>query len=325
MCFASTRFAQASRVADVPALRPHANDGSPSDARPKKQFQTPLGRATCLTGDAPGRSLETKAVAPPDKPPSDLVGSYVSLVSQTRQPRATGAPCVDVEAGVKLRKRAKFNPPAKREPAKVPMASQINTGAPVATLPPTEVMDLIGDNDLVVGVDIETHDWETNAGSKGYVGQYGFYTRCDSDDHAARIVQLGWAISANGAETRVKELLVKPNGFRISDKAARLHGTTHDVATSQGQPLRDVLSEFIGELLAAHASGGRVVIHHLEFDAGIINREFERAGLQCYQAVWAQIARAGMCTMDPAVGKWVRTCLGMEVAPYPNGNTIAWL
>ena len=194
----------ASRVADVPALRPHANDGTPSDARNKKQFQTPLGRATCLTGDAPGRPLETKAVAPPDKPPSDLVGPYVSLVSQTRQPRATGAPCVDVEAGVKLRKRAKFNPPAKREPAKVPMASQINIGAPVATIPPTEVMDLIGDNDLVVGVDIETHDWETNAGSKGYVGQYGFYTRCDSDDHAARIVQLGWAISANGAETRVK-------------------------------------------------------------------------------------------------------------------------
>ena len=86
--------------------------------------------------------------------------------------------------------------------------------------------------------------------------------------------------------------------------------------------MRDVLSEFIGELLAAHASGGRVVIHHLEFDAGIINRELERAGLQCYQAVWAQIASAGVCTMDPAVGEWVRTCLGMEVAPYPNGNTM---
>ena len=190
---------------------------------------------------------------------------------------------VDVEAGTKPRKRAKFTPPAKREPRKPPMASQIKLGAPVATPPPEEVRDLIGDNDLVVGVDIETHDWETNAGSKGCVGQYGFYTRCDSNDHAARIVQLGWAISATGAETRVKELLVKPDGFRISDKAARFHGITHDVAASQGQPLRGALCEFMAELMAAHVSGGRVIIHHLEFDAGIINRELERAGLQRYQ------------------------------------------
>ena len=111
---------------------------------------------------------------------------------------------VEVAAGTKPRKRAKFTQPAKREPRKPPLAFQIKLGVPVATPPPEEVRDLIGDNDLVVGVDIETHDWETNAGSKGCVGQYGFYTRCDSNDHAARIVQLGWAISATGAETRVK-------------------------------------------------------------------------------------------------------------------------
>ena len=26
--------------------------------------------------------------------------------------------------------------------------------------------------------------------------------------------------------------------------------------------------------------------------------------------------------MDPAIGKWVRTCLGMEIAPYESGNTM---
>ncbi len=74
--------------------------------------------------------------------------------------------------------------------------------------------------------------------------------------------------------------------------------------------------------MVAHASGGRVIIHRMEFDAGIINRELERAGLQRYQKVWAQIARVGMCTMDPTVGKWIETCLGMELAPYTIGNTM---
>ena len=229
---------------------------------------------------------------------------------------------VDVEAGTKPRKRAKFTPPAKREPRKPPMASQIKLGAPVATPPPEEVRDLIGDNDLVVGVDIETHDWETNAGSKGCVGQYGFYGRCNSDWAGARVVQLGWATSVGAGEIVVKERLVQPVGFRASDKAVRSHSVYHELPTSQGQPLRDVLQEFIQDMIRALDNGGRIVIHHLEFDAGILARELDRAGLDNFQEAWARIAKAGLCTMDPAIGEWVRTCLGMEIAPYESGDTM---
>ena len=38
---------------------------------------------------------------------------------------------------------------------------------------------------------------------------------------------------------------------------------------------------------------------------------------------WCRIARDGLCTMGPAVGKWVRMRLGMEPAPFRNGNVMS--
>ena len=59
--------------------------------------------------------------------------------------------------------------------------------------------------------------------------------------------------------------------------------------------------------------GGRVVIHHLEFDAGIIDAELQRYGLQQWCEQWRKIARKGFCTMDPDVMHWPQLCVGRDL------------
>ena len=40
--------------------------------------------------------------------------------------------------------------------------------------------------------------------------------------------------------------------------------------------------------------------HHLDFDAGVISQELQRAGLMDYRTAFDKEARRGVCTMDPA-------------------------
>ena len=75
----------------------------------------------------------------------------------------------------------------------------------------------------------------------------------------------------------------------------------------------------------AHSKGGRVVIHNLEFDAGIIDKELTRAGLERWRPLWHDIARQGFCTMDPEVGKWIQMCRGREYDVTQNSHNIMGL
>ena len=111
------------------------------------------------------------------------------------------------------------------------------------------------------------------------------------------------------------ELLVRPENFVIAEKATALHGITQDAALAQGRPLRDVLIDFMGVVDRAEALGARLVVHHLEFDAGNIAQQLADAGLDNMRAEWAAFARKGFCTMDPDIGAWAQRCLRRDVSP----------
>ena len=192
----------------------------------------------------------------------------------------------------------------------------------VLVKPSEEVNKQLGEHPLIIGVDIETHDWDVNAGSKGGIGQFGHYSRCNYTIGVARIVQIGWAVRRVGRTIDVKEKLVKPETHAISEKATNFHGISQDFACSHGMLLRDVLNEFMEEMSALYKEGARMVVHHLEFDCGIIATELSRANLDHFQELWATFSRQGLCTMDPYLGKWVRMCKGLEVAPSYSGNTM---
>ena len=49
-----------------------------------------------------------------------------------------------------------------------------------------------------------------------------------------------------------------------------------------------------------------------EFDAGIIAREMERAGMSDALTLFEPIAKNGLCTMDPQIGRWVRESWGED-------------
>ena len=108
-------------------------------------------------------------------------------------------------------------------------------------LPPPDVRKKLGASSLIMGIDIETHDWEERSrGNQRSLGQFGFYSLCHPDDFNARVVQLGWAIGGYGGTPSVKEKIVRPEGFVISVKAAKYHGITQENATTQGCDLKGV-------------------------------------------------------------------------------------
>ena len=119
----------------------------------------------------------------------------------------------------------------------------------------------------------ETHSWPEQASKKGHIGQFGWYTMKDDDTLGfARIIQLGWAIGdARGdAAVNTKAYLVSPDGFEVAAKATSFHKLSHERVAREGRALTDVLCEFMLDVKAACACGGRVVAHQLEFDAGVI-------------------------------------------------------
>ncbi len=236
------------------------------------------------------------------------------------QDTAAAAEMVHKEEG--NHKRRRFVMPAQREKPRVPRTCELTLGPRKAPVPPPpEVAQKLGCATIAVGVDIETHDWEHRVGNKAVTGQFGAYSLCHPDDLDARIVQIGWAVGASGETPLIKERLVRPEGFRIASKAANYHGISHEKAVAEGGSLQEVLEDFMEDMLQAWQCGGRLVIHHLEFDCGIILRELERVH-STHQAAWRDIAQRGLCTMDPWLGRWVRSCFGEDAGPSSAKNTL---
>ena len=191
--------------------------------------------------------------------------------------------------------------------------------------PSPTVAEKLGGKVPLIGVDIETHDWtDGDVKKKGSIGQFGCYNICNPCDiDEPRIVQIGWAMRGAGdREPVVIERLVRPDGFFVSDKATAFHRITHARAADEGVPLADALAELMRDALDVSNRGGRLVCHHLEFDAGIIAQELLRCKMADASKLWAKIARAGLCTMDPHIGSWVRQSFNEEVHEPFTRNTL---
>ena len=120
----------------------------------------------------------------------------------------------------------------------------------------------------------------------------------------------------------IKERLIRPNGFHISEKAEQYHGISNAIAEKEGGTLADVLTEFMSDVEAPCMSGATIVSHNLEFDAGIIMQEFMRCDLGQFQTIWSEVIPKGFCTMDPELGKWLYESSGLEEASTTRSNTM---
>ena len=199
---------------------------------------------------------------------------------------------------------------------RVPKVSQL-IGAAIRVPPPEAALQKLGDAAVVVGLDIETADW-VDKKLPTTMGKFGFFHFCHPDNFKQRIVQIGWAMGEawEGAPLlEYQEHLVQPDGFVIAEKATALHGITHEMALARGRPLREVLSDLMRMVERAEAMGARLVVHHLGFDATIIDEQLGAAGLEHMRASWVGFARKGFCTMDPVIGAWAQRSKGRDASP----------
>ena len=210
--------------------------------------------------------------------------------------------------------------------AKIPRASELpDAPRPLEYVEPSGVvLSKLGKHIMAMGVDIETADWIPGKHAL-HKGQFGFHTMCADIDFDQRIVQVGWSIREVSRDSLIEEegeVIVRPDGFEIAKKAADLHGITTQRAMAEGLPLATVMDQFMTVMHRTHKRGGCVVIHNLEFDAGIVDKELVTAGLEHWRPVWHVIAKEGFCTMDPDIGKWIQMCRGRVRDASQDSNAV---
>ena len=158
----------------------------------------------------------------------------------------------------------------KKAPQKIPSAAAVlaATTEPRLLPPPAILAKRLGAPARVIAIDVETHNWSDSEKSVRRIGPFGWYTLKEECAMSyARIVEIAWAIGPADASAaaKVKSLLVQPNGFEISAKAAKFHKITNETAIGDGEPLATALVAFMADVLEEHSRGGRVVAHHLDF------------------------------------------------------------
>ena len=90
-----------------------------------------------------------------------------------------------------------------------------------------------------------------------------------------RLVQIAWLrMDEGGQELEAAEHIIKPDGFVIPSDAARVHGITTERALREGEPLDQVLEQFVADLQEATA----LVAHNVQFDEKIVGAELLRTG-----------------------------------------------
>ena len=97
----------------------------------------------------------------------------------------------------------------------------------------------------------------------------------DDFDNWPRMIQIAWQIhDVEGKLLDVQNFLIKPDGFIIPRGSEKIHGISTERATREGQPLEDVLNQF----LSAISNISCIIGHNIEFDNNIVGSELLRAG-----------------------------------------------
>lgn len=102
------------------------------------------------------------------------------------------------------------------------------------------------------------------------------YFSPDDAEGWPHLVQVAWGCydSKGNAEKNACHI-IRPEGFRIPNDAAKIHGITQARALRAGRNLGEVLDEL---LEASEKPGTILVAHNLAYDFGVIGAEIVRTG-----------------------------------------------
>ena len=182
----------------------------------------------------------------------------------------------------------------KKTPQKIPSAAALlATTTEQRLLPPPAMLETrLGSPTRVISIDVETHDWSDNEKSVRRTGPFGWYTlKEDCVMSYARIVEIAWVSGPANASTaaKVKSVLVQPDGFEISAKAAKFHKITSETAICDGEPLATALVAFMADVIEEHSRGGRVVAHHLDLVSNDMRLYFSPALCNRFRWYWSLV------------------------------------
>lgn len=106
----------------------------------------------------------------------------------------------------------------------------------------------------------------------------------------AYLVQIGWVTTSPGGRVREKHsTIIKPDGWTIPTRAAKIHGITTEHATAHGIPLEEALAPFA----AALEECSTIIAHNMAFDFHVLEAAFARAAM--LNPLWY---KEQFCTMD---------------------------
>lgn len=117
-------------------------------------------------------------------------------------------------------------------------------------------------------------------------------------DHQSQphLVQLAIAqYDRAGVEIAAHDVIVRPDGWEISDHVAAIHGITTAMAIERGIPESEAVDLYIN--VALHGDVTLRVAHNRTFDARIMRIAMLRSGLG-RELIEAIEARPGFCTMQ---------------------------
>lgn len=90
--------------------------------------------------------------------------------------------------------------------------------------------------------------------------------------HQPHIVQLGAVLvdETTREELAVLDVIIRPDGWEISDEAAAVHGITMERALAEGIPEAEAVEQFMAMWQRCCEAGGGRVAHNEKFDARIL-------------------------------------------------------
>lgn len=110
------------------------------------------------------------------------------------------------------------------------------------------------------------------------------------------IVQIAWSnYTSAGKLLSGSNIIVKPDGYVISEEVAKIHRVTHERAMAEGRPVDEALGLVVSDIMTADV----LICHNTAFDINVLGSELYRNG---YKDAFEMLkSKRTICTMKETI------------------------
>lgn len=110
------------------------------------------------------------------------------------------------------------------------------------------------------------------------------------------IVQIAWTnYSSAGKRLSGTNIIVKPDGYEISEEASKIHRITQERAIAEGLPITEALGAIVSDIMTADV----LICHNMAFDINVLGSEMFRNGYK--DAFEILKSKRTICTMKETI------------------------